>query len=79
MTQRVSESRERVVCLLTDRWWRWWQPNATENTFTGLSWEINPVSGGNVVTYGRGGVLSTLAVTVLLVRGRSRAEDDAVD
>ena len=46
----------------------WWQLNATKNTFTDLGWEINPVFGGNIVTYGCGGVLSTLAVTVLLLR-----------
>ena len=41
---------------------------ATRKYVYWLGWEIDPVSGGNIVTYECGDVLSTLAMRVLLLR-----------
>ncbi|KAJ3648564.1 hypothetical protein Zmor_020359 [Zophobas morio] len=68
MTQQVGESRERGV-LAVDRPVVAVMATGCNRKYW-LGWEINPVSGGNTETYRRGSVLSTLALTVFLLRGQ---------
>ncbi|KAJ3640073.1 hypothetical protein Zmor_003391 [Zophobas morio] len=69
MTRQVGESRERGVLAVDRPVVAVVATECNREYVCWLGWEISPVSGGNLVTYGRGGVLSTLAETALLLRG----------
>ena len=69
MTRQVGESRERGVLAVDRPVVAVVATECNREYVCWLGWEINPVSGGNIVTYERGGVLSTLAKTALLLRG----------
>ena len=69
MRQQVGESLERGVLAVDRLVVAMVSTECNKECVYWLVWEINPVSGGNIVTYGHGSTLSTLTVTVLLLRG----------